>query len=36
VDLKTALICDIRKALVDGKVAGIVTVDVKGAFNGVN
>lgn len=35
VDLKTALICDIRKALLDGKVAGIVTVDVKGAFDGV-
>lgn len=33
--LKTALICDIRKALLDGKVAGIVTIDFKGAFDGI-
>lgn len=35
VDLKTALICEIRKGLQDGKVAGMVIVDVKGAFDGV-
>ncbi|POS87373.1 hypothetical protein EPUL_002672 [Erysiphe pulchra] len=35
VDLKTALIFDIRKVLQDGKVAEIATVDVKGAFDSV-
>lgn len=35
VDLTTALICDVKSALGSGKIAGIVTVDVKGAFDGV-
>ncbi|KHJ32941.1 hypothetical protein EV44_g3830 [Erysiphe necator] len=33
VELKTVPICDISKALLDRKVARIVTVDVKGAFD---
>lgn len=32
---RSALIYDIRKALLDGKVAGKATVYVKGAFDGV-
>ena len=35
-DLTTALVCDIKNALKSGKVAGIITVDVKGAFDGVH
>lgn len=35
VDLTTALVCDVKSALASGKIAGIVTVDVKGAFDGV-
>ncbi|POS84577.1 hypothetical protein EPUL_002799 [Erysiphe pulchra] len=35
VDLTTALHCDIRNVWEKGKVAGIVTVDVNGAFDGV-
>ncbi|KAI0994911.1 hypothetical protein K3495_g13269, partial [Podosphaera aphanis] len=34
-DLTTALVCDVRQAWRDKKVAGVVTVDVKGAFDGV-
>ncbi|KAI0999197.1 hypothetical protein K3495_g8999 [Podosphaera aphanis] len=34
-DLTTALLCDVRQAWKDRKVAGIVTVDVKGAFDRV-
>ncbi|POS82089.1 hypothetical protein EPUL_005714, partial [Erysiphe pulchra] len=34
-DLTTALLCDMKDALAAGKVAGIVSVDVKGAFDGV-
>lgn len=34
-DLTTALLCDVREAQDKGQVAGMVTVDVKGAFDGV-
>lgn len=34
-DLTTALVCDINKAWEDKKVAGIITTDVKGAFDGI-
>lgn len=34
-DLTTALACDVEEAWLKKKVAGIVTVDVKGAFDGV-
>ena len=34
-DLTTALVCDVNEALRKGKIAGMVTVDVKGAFDGV-
>ena len=34
-DLTTALVCDIEKAWAQKKVVGIVTADVKGAFDGV-
>ncbi|POS87852.1 hypothetical protein EPUL_000419 [Erysiphe pulchra] len=33
VDLEMALICDIRKALIDRKVAKTATVNIKGAFD---
>ena len=35
VDLTSALACDIRHAWERNKVAGMITVDVKGAFDGV-
>lgn len=34
-DLTTALLCDVKDLLTSGQVAGIVTVDVKGAFDGI-
>lgn len=34
-DLKTALLCDMKDSLSQGKFAGIITVDVIGAFDGV-
>ncbi|KAI0994854.1 hypothetical protein K3495_g13328, partial [Podosphaera aphanis] len=35
IDLTTALTCDIQSAWVEKKIAGIVTMDVKGAFDGI-
>ncbi|POS81852.1 hypothetical protein EPUL_006811 [Erysiphe pulchra] len=34
-DLTTVLLCDVKDAISMGNVAGIATVDVKGAFDGV-
>lgn len=34
-DLITALVCYVKEALRKGKIAGLVTVDMKGAFDGV-
>lgn len=35
IDLTTALLCDIRQAWEEKRVAGLTAVDVKGAFDGV-
>ena len=35
IDLTTALACDIQSAWAQKKIAGMVTVDVKGAFDGI-